>query len=162
MPITYRIDPERRVVYLDVGGSLSIEEVRDYRRRLRSELNYSESYDRVIDARGVSPKVSPADIRRLADIIRLDDQGNVPSKRAVILRDAAKLGLMQVFQAYTRGNPAEYRVFQSLGDAERWLSGRDPNTGLATLPPPADRSGAPPEDGPAGEEEPPPPSGRRG
>jgi len=135
MPITYRIDPERRVVYLEVDGLLSVEEVQSYRRRLTTDPGYSPFYDRMIDARNVSSRIAPADIRRLADIIRLDDQGNKPSRRAVVLQDAAKLGLMQVFQAYTRGNPAEYRVFQSVEDAERWLASGDVGAGPAALPP---------------------------
>ena len=122
MPISYRIDPEQRLVYLDLRGKLSVDEVRDFRSRLEQELGSDTVFDRLIDARGLSPEISRADIRRVADIVRLSDRGQEPSRRAVVMEDAPVIALMQVFQAYTRGDSAHYRVFRKIEDAERWLA----------------------------------------
>ena len=132
MPIRYRIDPEQRLIHVQLYGILSVEDVLQYRAELQRDPGYSDQFDRLIDARAVSKDVSRADVRRLADLTRLDDQGTGRSRRAVILRDLPTLALMEVFQAYVRGNPAEYRVFQHVDDAERWL--RTPHSEVEGVP----------------------------
>ena len=122
MPITYRIDPQQRVVYLDLHGKLTADEVREFRSRLDEELGSNTVFDRLIDARGLSREISHAEIRRLADLVRKGDWGKEPSRRAVVMDDVPLTAKMQVFQAYTRGDPADYRVFNRMEDAERWLA----------------------------------------
>ena len=122
MPITYRIDPQQRVVYVDLRGKLTADEVREFRSRLESEIGSHTVFDRLIDARGLSPDFSHAEIRQLADLVRQSDRGKEPSRRAVVMDDPPLTAKMQVFQAYTRGDSADYRVFRRMEDAERWLA----------------------------------------
>ena len=124
MPISYRIDPEQRVVHLDLRGELTADEVREFRARLASEIGGTAVFDRLIDARGLSREISHAEIRRLADLVRISDRGHAPSRRAVVMDDPPLAAKMQVFQAYTRGDPADYRVFRRMEDAQRWLASR--------------------------------------
>ena len=122
MPITYRIDPQQRVVHLDLHGKLTAHEVREFRSRLERELGSTTVFDRLIDARRLSREISHAELRRLADVVRMSDRGQEPSRRAVVMNDPPLTARMQVFQAYTRGDPADYRVFERMEDAERWLA----------------------------------------
>ena len=122
MPITYRIDPQQRVVYLDLQGKLTADEVREFRSRLESEIGSNTVFDRLIDARGLSREFTHAEIRQLADLVRISDRGKEPSRRAVVMDDPPLTAKMQVFQAYTRGDSADYRVFRKMEDAQRWLS----------------------------------------
>lgn len=140
MPIHYRIDPERRLIHVQLYGILNVEDVLHYRSQLQRDPGYSDRFDRLIDARAVSKDVSRAEVRRLADITRRDDQGSGPSRRAVILQELPTLALMEVFQAYVRGNPAEYRVFQNVDEAERWLRPRHPDVGGGSSGPPPSSS----------------------
>jgi hypothetical protein len=137
MPIDFRIDSERRIVYVEVAGELTVDEVAGYRRRLQSDPAYSDRYDRLVDARQAAQLFAPADIRRLADLIRQGDHGSAPSKRAVVLSDMGIVMIMQVFQAYTRGIPGEYRIFSSVADAERWIADGDLHAPLPAVPDPA-------------------------
>ena len=121
MPIRYRIDPARRLVHLDLYGKLTADEIRDFRRSLDEEPGGAAVFDRLIDARGLSRDIDPAEIRRLADVVRTSDRGKEPSRRAVVMDDAPLTAKMGVFQAYTRGDPAVYRVFTRMDDAKRWL-----------------------------------------
>jgi hypothetical protein len=121
MPISYRIDPEHRVVFTELNGKLTVEDVRGFRERLEEELGQSTVFNRLIDARGLTKDFSPAEIRSLADLVRVRDRGMSPSRRAVVMEDAQVVALMQVFQAYTRGDSADYRVFRTMEEAERWL-----------------------------------------
>ena len=123
MAITYRIDPQQRVVHLDLQGKLTADEVREFRARLESEIGSGTVFDRLIDARGLSSEISHAEIRRLADLVRVSDRGHGRSRRAVVMDDPPLTAKMQVFQAYTRGDSAVYRVFRKMEDAERWLAG---------------------------------------
>ena len=122
MPLSYRIDPERQVVYTELRGKLTLDDVRDFRERLEAELGQGTVYNRLIDARALARDFTPAEIRSLADLVRVKDQGQGPSRRAVVMEDAQVVALMQVFQAYTRGDSADYRVFRKMEDAERWLA----------------------------------------
>ena len=120
MPISYRIDPTERLVYVDLYGKLTPDEIRDFRTRLDAEAG-AAVLDRLIDARGLSRDIDAAEIRRLADVVRMSDQGKEPSRRAMVMDDASLMAKMEVFQAYTRGDPAVYRVFTRMEDARRWL-----------------------------------------
>ena len=121
MPISYRIDPEQRVVFTELSGKLTLEDVRVFRERLEMELGDGTVFNRLIDARALAGDFTPAEIRGLADLVRVKDRGMSPSKRAVVMEDAQVVALMQVFQAYTRGDSADYRVFRTTEEAERWL-----------------------------------------
>ena len=88
MPIRYRIDPARRLVHLDLYGKLTADEIRDFRRSLDEEPGGAAVFDRLIDARGLSRDIDPAEIRRLADVVRTSDRGKEPSRRAVVMDDA--------------------------------------------------------------------------
>ena len=122
MPFRYRIDPEQRVIHLDLYGKLTAEDIREFRARLEGELGSETVFDRLIDARGLTGDYTPAEIRRLADIVRSSDWGDARSRRAFVMEDAPLMAKMEVFQAYTRGDPAQYRVFRKMEDAERWLA----------------------------------------
>jgi hypothetical protein len=122
MSISYRIEPEHRLVYTELRGKLTVDDVRDFRQRLEQELGHATVFNRLIDARQMAPDFTPAEIRSLADLVRVKDQGMVPSRRAVVMEDAQAVALMQVFQAYTRGDSADYRVFRKMEDAVRWLA----------------------------------------
>jgi hypothetical protein len=121
MPISYRTDPVRRVIYLEMQGAVDVAEVRDYRLRLQRDPDYSADFAWLVDARGVSHVLSRADVRRLADLMRIADHAAEKTKRAVLISEPALLQLMEVFQAYTRGDAPEYRVFHSASEAQRWL-----------------------------------------
>jgi hypothetical protein len=123
MPIRYRINPEHRIVYAELTGTLTVEDVRDFRQRLAEELGSTTVFNRLIDARGLAREFTPAEIRSLADVVRVSDRGQSPSRRAVVMEDFQVVALMQVFQAYTRGDSADYRVFRKMEEAERWLEG---------------------------------------
>jgi hypothetical protein len=122
MPIRYRIDSQQRVIHLDLYGKLTADEIRDFRTSLEQELGGGPIFDRLIDARGLSGEYTHAEIRRLADVVRSSDRGDEQSRRAVVMEDAPLTAKMEVFQAYTRGDPAQYRIFRRMEDAERWLA----------------------------------------
>ena len=123
MPISYEIDRERGVIRTRMHGELSVAAIQDYRAALREAPDFDPGLNRLIDARGVARAFSPADTRRLADLLRIDEDANVPCRCAVVIDDPAQLGVMEVFQAYSRGRPAEYRAFRSTAEAEEWLDG---------------------------------------
>jgi len=128
MPISYRIDPQRRIIYTTLHGEVTTEDVLGYRARLRAEGRFSADFGRLIDAREIMHDFTRADIRRFADLTRLEEPSPIGSRRAVVLASADK-EMMAVFQAYTRGHPIDYRPFGSIAEAEDWLgSAPDPDT----------------------------------
>lgn len=121
MPIEYRIDPERAVIYARMSGDVSVEDIRDFRVRIRQDPAFTPALHQLLDCRGISREFAPADVRRLADFLRLDDEAGPGTRRAVLLDDPGLLGMMDVFSAYARGGAAEYRVVRSVAEGEDWL-----------------------------------------
>lgn len=122
MPISYEIDAQAGIIRVVAFGRLSIAQVQDFHLLLQRDPRFNPSYPRLVDARHLEQEFSPADIRRLADVVRADAQGGAATRRAMVLEAPEYLRLVEVFRAYIGKHPAEYRVFQSLAEAERWLT----------------------------------------
>jgi hypothetical protein len=142
MPISYRIDVASRVVHARMEGKVTVRDIQRYRAQLQADPHFVAGLHRLVDARAIEHDFTRADIRRLADVLRVDlDQGR-PTRRAILLDPRTGAWVMELITAYTRGGRAEYRTFVSEADAERWLGleerGDDPAARfLLREPPPA-------------------------
>lgn len=126
MPIRYTIDGARGLIWVEMKGDLTPEDVRSYRASLQVDPAYSPSMPRLIDSRGLLVIPSTRRIQALADAIAGRGLG-IRAQRAIVASSDAYFGMFRMLEMLTDARTSErYRVFRSKEDALLWL-GVDPN-----------------------------------
>jgi hypothetical protein len=125
MPITYRIDRERRLVIATGGGVITDAEVFGYQQEVWSRPENS-AYNELIDMTGVSDIefVSPERVAKLANLSSSMDAPGSPSKLAIIATNDLHFGLGRMYQAHremAKESTKAVRVFRSREVALEWL-----------------------------------------
>ena len=122
MPIDYEVDVSQGLVWVRMRGQVSVDDVRAYRMALESDPAVVPRFGRIIDVREVEHLLSPAEIRRLADLARMMEGVHAGARRALIVTRSDARQVLEVFVAYTGGGASEYRLFSDPEEAERWVA----------------------------------------
>jgi TPR repeat protein len=125
MPITFQIDPERRIVFARGLGVLSDEDVFEYQRTVWSREDI-RGYNELIDMRGVEQIGLPSmdRVRDLANLSAEMDAGARGAKFAIVASSDLAFGLGRMYEAYRGMNPRsgkEVKVFRDPEEALKWL-----------------------------------------
>jgi len=125
MPLEYRIDLERRVVFATATGTLTDEEVFGYQREVWSRSEVA-GFDEIVDMGAVGDLVlaSGDRVRALADLASTMDVPGASSRLAIVAPQDFAYGLARMFETYRtmsqRGSKA-VSVFRSMQAALDWL-----------------------------------------
>ena len=125
MPLTYRIDPERRLVITRGSGTLKDAEVFGYQREVWSRPEVA-GFDELIDMSAVTTILLPS-VERVRDLAELSaemSRGAPRSRLAIVAPDDLAFGLGRMFDAH-RENAAPglkpVGVFRTMPKALAWL-----------------------------------------
>lgn len=130
MPLDYRIDRERRVVFATATRTLSDEDVFTYQREAWSRTDLA-GYDEVVDLSLVEDLVlSSGDrVRALAELAAAMDVPGSSSKLAIVAPQDLAYGFARMFETYRTMNPGGGKVvsvFRSMQAALDWLGVEGP------------------------------------
>jgi hypothetical protein len=125
MPLEYRIDRERRVVFATATRTLSYEDVAVYQREAWSRGDLS-GHDEVVDLSLVEDFVlSTGDrVRALADLASAMDVPGASSRLAIVAPHDLAYGFARMFETYRTMNQSGTKivsVFRSMQAALDWL-----------------------------------------
>ena len=140
MPLEYRIDRERRVVFATASRTLSDEDVFTYQREAWSRSDLA-GYDEVVDLGLVEDLVMASGdrVRALAELASaMEVPGASSSKLAIVAPQDLAYGFARMFETYrtmNQGGAKLVSVFRSMQAALDWLG--------------AEGSGAPSGEGPS-------------
>jgi hypothetical protein len=139
MPLEYRIDQARRVVFATATGLLSDQDLFTYQREVwsRGEL---AGYDEVVDFGAVEDLVlSSGDrLRALADLASTMDVPGASSRLAIVAPQDFAYGLARMFETYRTMNQHGSKVvsvFRSMQAALDWLGFESPGEPAGGEPP---------------------------
>jgi hypothetical protein len=118
MPASYRIDLNAGVVFSVFEGRLTYEELLDHQLRLSSDPGFRPTMNHVMDVRGVTERAVTAFGVRTVATPRIFAPG---SRRAIIARDDASYGYLEMFQTLRSQSGEDIRIFSTVEDAHRWL-----------------------------------------
>ena len=123
MPISYRIDPERRLLFIQGTETLSAADLIDLRDRLMNEKSLTPGFNRLFDFRRITRhELSGDDIRT----ILTSSHFGAPERRAVVVSQDVTFGIIRMFSAYAKDDVGSMiRVFRDFEEACTWL-GIDP------------------------------------
>lgn len=128
MPIISKIDHERREVQAIAVGPVTYADVEDHivqQRRLGSV-----SYREFLDARGAGPILSPAEARRIVQLLRDMSQEAPLGRTAVLVSSDYAFGMVRMLEMLL-DDVFELRPFRDEEEANAWLR-RDTAKGQST------------------------------
>ena len=124
MPIRIRVDSSGRVRHAVLEGTVGDHELIDAYAGVLADPDFDPTLNDLVDARGVRRvDVTPAGLRRLADVVQQVDRLSLPTKVAIVAVEDVAYDAARMYEA-VRANqhaPAEHRVFRDIAEARRWL-----------------------------------------
>lgn len=127
MPISYRIDRERRVVFVRGEGEVTIEDLKGYSAGVVNDPAYEAGMDELVDFRGAAgaEKLTTEQILEVRALNRELSDAVGASKLAFVVDSDLAFGLARIFMAYSEDSKITHEVFRDLAEARAWL-GLDP------------------------------------
>jgi hypothetical protein len=118
LPISYSIDPKRRLVTSHLSGAVQEDEVHEHNRTLRTDPAFDPSYRQLIDLTGLTEiLVGTRTINETAH-----DQFFKPgTRRAFVATSDAAFGLARMFALRADRDGQTIEVFRDMKLAEAWL-----------------------------------------
>lgn len=120
------MDASRRLVLLDISGTLTLDEILDAIRRSVADPAYQPGFGVLSDHTAVEEPLTPSQAREMA--ARLEEvAGSVGGSRwAVVTAMPASYGMIRMVSALVEPAGIDVRVFTSHEEAGAWLaSSRD-------------------------------------
>jgi hypothetical protein len=125
MPIEFRIDPERRMVWAQGRGTLTDQDVFSYQQDVWSRPEVA-GYNELFDMTDVEQIALPSS-RRVQDLAALAAEMDAPhthSKFAIVAPDDLAYGIGRMYKAHRelqQGSTKQVAVFRCLKAALEWL-----------------------------------------
>jgi len=123
MPITYRIESDRRLVLSTASGTLTNADLLAHKSRLASDPLFRSDLRELSDARGVERfEVTPEGVRALVSRDAALGAARMPQKLALVLSQDLAFGMARMYQGM-RGsdNDGAVGVFRDIQEARIWL-----------------------------------------
>jgi hypothetical protein len=124
MPIRIRVDAAARVRHSVLEGTVGDDELVDAYAVVLNDPDFDPTLNDLVDARAVRRvDVTPAGVRRLADLVQQIDRHSLPTKVAVVAADDVAYDMARMYEAFrtAQNAPAEHRVFRDMAEARQWL-----------------------------------------
>jgi len=124
MPVTYRIDADRKIIRTQCIGPVTLLEVIDHFRQLRQDLSKPDRLDVLLDLTETTSLPAGHQLYQVSQEV-----GNVRKQLqfgacAIVANRDALFGMMRMFEVIVEEYFDATRVFRSVDEAETWLSGQ--------------------------------------
>lgn len=122
MPMSYRVDPERRIVLTRAWGVLTDQDVLSHKASLLSDPAVQPGMVQLSDVRDIERlDVTPAGVRAM---VRHDsvNAGRLPGHRLALVANADLVfGMARMYQQTGGHDDRGVGVFRTMEEAEAWL-----------------------------------------
>jgi hypothetical protein len=120
MPISYRIDAERRLVVTTAHGVLTDEDILNLKNRLAADADFQAGMRELSDVRSVTDlQVTSAGVQKM---VSLDSLSHLDGyKLAIVASENVVFGMARMYQSLTQRNLLHVNVFRDYDAAVRWL-----------------------------------------
>ena len=118
MGMTYRIDPERRLVLTRAWGVLTSRELADVMSRIVLDPRFDSTYRSLGDLRDVTDiTIDPMDAAQAAAAPIFADG----VRRAIVAPSAIAFGMARMFATFAERSGQDVQIFREMRSAEEWL-----------------------------------------
>lgn len=120
MPIISNIDHERREVHAIAVGPVTYADVEEH--ILQQQRLGSVPYREFLDGRGAGLSLSPAEIRRIVELLRTLSKEGPLGRTAVLVPSDYAFGMVRMLEMLLE-DVFELRPFRDEHEARAWLAG---------------------------------------
>lgn len=123
MPISYRIDTEKRMVLTKASGTLTDEDVLALKARLTRDPDFVPGMRELSDCRGIERlAVTSAGVRAMVQQDQQQARAGGPHKLALVLSRDVAFGMARMYQSLAESNEQNHvGVFRDIDEARAWL-----------------------------------------
>ena len=122
MTISYRIDPELRVVFTTATGTLTDDELIAHKSALVRDPQFESGMVELSDVRAVERLlVTPEGVSRMAQMDTEDSARLDGFKLAIVVGADVVFGMSRMYQTMTSDNPLNVNIFRDMHAAREWL-----------------------------------------
>jgi len=122
MPIEMRVDAERRLVLGSVVGDFTIAEILEAITSSVEHPDFEPGFDILTDHTAVGRPLTREQVERTTIHLRALAKSLGGARWAVVTKKSASRGMIHMLAVHAEEVPMEIRAFDSMADAEVWLS----------------------------------------
>ena len=122
MPITFKIDKEKNIVYATILDNVEIEEHLSAMKKISRHPDFTQDINEIIDFTNCTDFLSGYD--DMQKLLNMEDQSNPPEikrKCAMIGLERGLYGMMRMYEIMTDSKGIEVKFCDSIIDAENWI-----------------------------------------
>jgi hypothetical protein len=121
MPVTYRIDPARRLIHTTCTGMVTLEEVLGHFAVLMIDPNRSHGLDVLLDLTRIQTIPTSEELRIVASEIAHIRPEIEFGRCAVAASQEAMYGMSRMFEVYAESYFTKVQAFRTVEEAALWL-----------------------------------------
>jgi hypothetical protein len=121
MPVTYKIDPAKKLIRTTCIGDVNPEEVADHFRVLGRDPSRPDRLNVLLDLSEVTSLPDTQDLRMVRHQLRNLLHSLQFGACAIVAATDALFGMMRMFEVFAREYFVVTRVFRVVTEAEAWL-----------------------------------------
>ncbi len=122
MPITYRFDASLNVLFVEMHGIITDEDLLQYAKAATTDTEIPRLYHELIDLREVQvPEASTDSLRRVATTFQDAERTPESVKIAFVATADAAYGVARMYQVFRASSRAAFHVVRKMGEARDWL-----------------------------------------
>ncbi len=122
MPITHRFDGSLNVLFVEMHGIITDEELLHYAKTVTTDTEIPQTHHELIDVSEVQvPKASTDSLRRVATTFQDAERTPESVKIAFVATADAAYGAARMYQVFRAGSRASFHVFRKMDEARDWL-----------------------------------------
>jgi hypothetical protein len=118
LPVTYILDPERRLVLSEATGVVTAEAFLEHGKRLAEDPAFDPSFDQLLDLRAAVQVEIPTPALKGMAGLRLFGPG---SRRALVASRDLAFGLARMYESLRAEAPESIKTFRTIEEARAWL-----------------------------------------
>jgi SpoIIAA-like len=122
MPVTYQIDPSRKLIHTRCIGDVTPEEIAQHFRELEQDPARPDRLNVLLDLREETSLPEIQDLREVNYQLNKSLRTVRFGACAVVVCDEALFGMMRMFGVFTAEHFDVVEVFRAITDAEAWLA----------------------------------------
>ena len=128
MPITFTVDPARRLVQTAVIGDFDTADIVRVITGAADHPDFMPGFDILSDHREVGEPITPKQLRDLTELLRQLSDRFAGGRWAVVASKPASYGMMRALSTLTSEGSLRVEVFKTMEEAEEFLaSARNPD-----------------------------------
>lgn len=122
MPISYRIDVERNLVLTTASGTLTDDDVLQFKARLVRDPDFRPGMKELSDIRNITRlDVTAAGIRAMVEQDQRDRAVVASHRLALVVSKDLDFGMARMYQTLTESTMKNVGVFRDIDKANAWL-----------------------------------------